>query len=619
MVSAAASGESITLAHGGKAAAVIVIGQNASPRAQAAAMELQQDIQQICGVELPVHHDGKAVEGTGLYIGQCQTTQDSDLPEKTSNPETYSISVRDGGIYFNGRYPTPTYFAVASFIENNLGVRWFAPGELWTYIPRGTPGELTVDVKSVVSVPGTSPRIWSGHAWTDDWKTWDLRNKAVESEVVHRRNMQNNMYRIFPPSKYAKTHPEYYPLINGKRWIPENDKASHWWPCIGNPDVLRLTVEYANHYFDTHPDEDSFSLGMDDISHVCKCDKCLAMAPDLPDRYYMFINEVAKEVRKTHPNRYIGLLIYDIVRPLPKQVKKLEPNVFGYMTATCFQWWWPQRKQEVQMLTREWAKRCQHLSRYDYYGMGTITPRFAPHFMAEELKLDDSLGFEGMYTEVYTFLPDTAPMIWALAKMQWDHSLDVDPLLNEFYQKMYGSAAGTMKQYFDLLEKSWDTARPGRTHGWVHRNILAQAQAMSVPDLDAAMALVTKALDEARDPKVRQRIEINREGLRYGGYAIRLLGIAEQIATMHVSDAASAGQVLKLDSQMDDLTAEAKAFWGKAAQRQDLLGANLRGLADFDYLQIGKIDRLKKPAAANIAEARQWFTNHPSSGNSASN
>ncbi|NLF18696.1 MAG: hypothetical protein GX595_15800, partial [Lentisphaerae bacterium] len=47
-------------------------------------------------------------------------------------------------------------------------------------------------------VPGTSPRVWSGHAWTPDWKAWSLRNKAVLSEVVPRRQFQNNLHRVFP-------------------------------------------------------------------------------------------------------------------------------------------------------------------------------------------------------------------------------------------------------------------------------------------------------------------------------------------------------------------------------------------------------------------------------------
>ena len=61
---------------------------------------------------------------------------------------------------------TAISYAVLSFIEQELGVRWFAPGDLWEYLPEVPEGELTVAVADRVVTPGTPLRIWSGH---DDW------------------------------------------------------------------------------------------------------------------------------------------------------------------------------------------------------------------------------------------------------------------------------------------------------------------------------------------------------------------------------------------------------------------------------------------------------------------
>jgi hypothetical protein len=623
-----AAAETLTLAHGGKPTATIVIPRSSPKIIAGAARDLQHYVEILSGVTLPIRMDGKAVEGTGLYIGRCAPTKESDFPKKGLNPETYAISMRDGSVYFTGRWPTPTTFAVSSFIEQNLGVRWFAPGDLWEYVPQGTKGELTLEVTGRVKVPDVSPRVWSGHDWVQSWKDWNLRNKTVQSEVVPRREFQNNIYKVFPPSKYGKTHPEYYPLINGKRWIPANDQERKWWPCISNPDVVKLTVEYADHFFDTHPNVDSFSLGMDDVVQMCSCDKCRAMdaaADDFAhkrfsDRFYKFVNEVARDVHNTHPDRYIGTLIYDDARTLPRTVDKLEDNVFGYLTQCCFQWWQPGLKEADEALSREWARRCKHLSRYDYFGMGTMTPRVAPHAMAEEIKFDGSLGFEGMYTEMYTFLPNTAPMVWALAKMQWDRSLDVDALLNEFYKDMYGSAAPTMKQYFDLLEKSWNTPRPGRPEKWVSWNIVSQSEAMSLADLDQATSLLKQALGEAHDPKVRQRIQINHAGLQYGSYPIRMNYLAQQLVAAKVTDEASAGRVLAAGKQMASLMKEAPAFWAAAAQRDDLLGQTVYGLGPKRYklLQTARVAWFELSGVDAIANALQWDQQHDPAKSSAS-
>ena len=613
VVNASARAERIVLATGGKPAATIVVPPNADGRVVAAASELKLYVERICGVELPVEKDGKPVRGSGLYLGRCEPTTEADLPPADLNPETYAIRVRDGNVFFTGRWPTPTWFAVVSFIEDNLGVRWFAPGELWEHVPQGERGELAVEVADVVKVPGTSPRVWSGHAWFDHWQAWNYRNKTVLSEVVPRRQFQNFLHRVFPPEKYGKEHPEYYPLIAGKRWIP-GPSDRHWRPCESNPEVLRLTVEYARGWLDAHPLIDSFSLGMDDISHLCSCPGCRALDPrpdsyekrEFSDRHYRFVNAVARELKKTHPDRYVGTLIYNIARELPETVPQLDDHVFGFLTETSALWWQEGRKEADHELTRQWAGRCKHLSRYDYFGMGCLTPRFYPHAMAEQIKFDKSLGLEGMYTEVYTFLPHTAPMIWAFAKLQWDHTLDVDRLLEEFYAKMYGDAAPVMKQYFDLLERSWNTPRPGRT-GWVHRNLVTQALAMSPEDVDEGLRLLDAALAAADDADARRRIDVHRGGLEYAGYVIYPYGISQELVRMPVSDEQSAGEALELIERLDELAARRAEFWPAAAQRDDLLGETVRGLGErMGYLATGQTARVEHGGTLGTMKLVAW-------------
>lgn len=614
LVAASALAEPIVLAKAGRPEATIVIPADANSREKQAAQELQHYVAAICGVELPVNEDGKQVAGTGLYIGRCEPTTAADLPAADLNPETYAIGVRGGSVFFTGKHPSPTYFAVSSFIEESLGVRWFAPGDEWEYLPPGTPGELTVEASSLVKVPDTSPRIWSGHAWCDDWKTWNLRNKTILSEVVPRRQFQNRIQAVFPSAKYGKTHPEYYPLINGERWIPPSKGGSHWRPCESNPEVQRLTVEYARKWFDSHPTIDSFSLGMDDISHMCGCANCRALDPhpdsyeqrQFSDRHYKFVNAIAREVARTHPDRYIGTLIYNIARELPETVDKLEDNVFGFITETSALWWEPGRKEADHELTREWARRCKHLSRYDYYGMGTMTPRVYPHTMSEQIKFDKSLGLEGMYTEVYTFLPDTAPMIWAFAKLQWDATCDIDALLWDYYSKMFGPAAETMKQYFDLLERSWNTPRPGR-RGWVHRNLRNQALAMSPEDVDAGFHLLTRALHEADSKIIKERIKTVRAGLRYGSYPIRALGLSRRVGDLNINSEASAQEALGIAAEMGKLAAQRENFWAAASRRDDLLGETVRGLGNMQYLATGQMASTEGPAWSAAIQALVWY------------
>jgi hypothetical protein len=610
----------LTLVQDGEPRATIVVQAKAPLALEMAATDLQRYIKKITGVELPLKTDGKMVNGSGLYLGNCEPTRQEDLPAKELNPETYAIHRRGNNVFFMARYPTPVTFAVYSFLEESLGVRWFAPGDDWEYVPSPTPGELKLEINNIVRVPETSPRIWSGHHWNQDWKDWNRRNKTLEGEVVQRRQFQNMLTRIFPVEKYADTHPEYFPLIQGKRWIPT--PGAIWRPCESNVEVQRITVDYIRQYFKDNPTVDSFSLGMDDVRHFCSCTGCRAMdaQPDdyekrrFSDRHYKFVQIIASEIKKSNPDKFIGTLVYSVAREIPKTIGKLEDNVFGYLAEQSALWYYPERKQAEQELTRQWSQRLSHLSRYDYYGMGSITPRVYPHFMAEQIKLDKSLGLEGMYSELYTFLPHTAPMIWALAKLQWDSKQDIDSLLNEFYQKMYGPSAGTMSSYYKLLEDTWGELRPGRG-GHVFMNLHQQAAASTPQAVRQGMALLETAVKQADSEVIKKRIEVTRAGLEYASYVILPYGLSQELSHSPVVSQSSAQETLTKMAEILRLQEQRNVAWSAAMARTDLLGETLRGLASLPagrqngLLAIGQLDTLgiEKGFAAGALKVLDFY------------
>lgn len=623
----------LTLVQNGLPNATIVLQADAPKPVQAAATDLQHYIRKISGVELPLKTDGKDVPGITLNVGKTESTRESDLPGAKLNPETYAITQRGDDVYFAGLHPSPTAFAVYAFLQDQLGVRWFAPGDDWEYVPSKSAANFVVDVKNTVKVPDWSPRIWSAHNWTPTWDAWNLRNKTVQSERVPRRQFQNNMYRVFPASQYGKTNPEYYPLVNGKRRIPTEDTDRYWWPCIGNTDVQRITVEYMRDFFAKNPQADSFSLGMDDIAFMCSCPLCrkLDANPDdyekrkFSDRFYKFVNIVAKDLKQTHPDKYIGTLIYNIARELPEQVDRLDDNVFGYITQNSGNWYNPEIKQADMELTRQWAKRVKHLSRYDYFGFASFAPRVYPHLIDEEMKFDKALGFDGMYVEVYTFLPHTAPMIWAYAQLQWDTQQNMGALLGDFYGKMFPSTTASMKAYYDLLEKSWNTVRPGHTgSGWEHRDILRQATSISADDARRGMQMLDSAYAQATTDVEKRRIDVVRGGLRYASYAIFQYDLALRIAALEVNNPADAQKGRELVQEFSRLATERKAYWPQARTREDLLGENLRGLYGMTlsnreaYLQTNTT-RLDSPAIPGIIRLLDWYRkNQPEQANAIS-
>jgi len=159
-------------------------------------------------------------------------------------------------------------------------------------------------------------------------------------------------------------------------------------------------------------------------------------------------------------------------------------------------------------------------------------------------------------------------------------------LLWDFYAKMYGPSARTMKGYYDLLERSWNTPREGRT-GWVHRNLTMQALAMSPEDVG---------------------IKTVRAGLRYGSFPIKAYGLSQELGRLAVRDEASARRALEGAVEMGRLASDRVRFWDAALRRDDLLGANLRGLTEMGYLAGGQSATVEGGAWTAAVKALMWYS-----------
>jgi len=604
--------ETFTLAAGGDAVMTIV-RPDADEAAVAAADKLQAHIVKLVGVELPVVDDAAAPDGPSIFVGQCAQTVAADLPPEDAGPEAYAVRVREGNLILTGRKSWAAEFAVYSFLEDELGIRWFVPGPLGEFIPEHKKGELVVEVTPRVVAPDFSPRVWSGNHFADSWKQWNRYNKLSLSSNLPWRQFQNNMYRVFPPSKYAEDHPEYFPLINGERWIPPDDSARYWRPCESNPEVLRLTVEYAREWFDAHPEANGFSVGMDDVSHMCQCANCIALDADpeaykrreYSDRHYWFVNALARELAKTDPDKYVGTLIYNIARKPPTTIDTLEPNVFGFITQNESDWYKEGVQAEDEALTREWRRRCQHLSRYTYWGLGWTTPRYYPHFMADALKFDHDLGFHGEYVEVYTNWPNTGPMIWAASKLFWNADLDIDELLAEFMSGMFAEAAPEMTAYYDWLEHAWTGGNPNRT-GWGHRRLSTHVYSMTVEQLDEAERLLGVAAAKATTPIVADRIAMIGRGLRVGSYVIRTGAMSDTLNTMNIANAAGAQAMIDLVLDMQRLVAERREYYAQLRETDDLPGQTMR---ELDWYFKGQVPAasLEGGLAVGMSRALAWL------------
>ena len=346
---------------------------------------------------------------------------------------------------------------VYGFLQDELGVRWFGPQELFTVIPKKDGirvGPLNKKVE-----PSLYGRNGGSHYEGDHpHNLWIRRMRQGDGKQPFDQ-ASHNLWRMFPANKYYKTHPEYYFLVGEKRQIWG---GYNWGLCWSNPELADLAANKAEKYFCGGRFNDSFSLGINDCASFCECKECAKLQPArtfrgarvASDMYYHFVNKVARRVAKKFPDRFIGVIAYNDVKAPP--VGPMEKNIFVVLVNDISQHFDKHYRKTDEDLVKAWEKKNITLGMYYYISMNIIVPFYFPHLLAKELKDKYKRGFKVFFTE-----ENIGPMGYVNYRLWWDINLDVDQLLDEYFTKLYGPAARYMKELYALLEEIHMRSRKG--------------------------------------------------------------------------------------------------------------------------------------------------------------
>jgi hypothetical protein len=243
-------------------------------------------------------------------------------------------------------------------------------------------------------------------------------------------HFHHNLINLFPPEQYTKTHPEFFPILNGKRYLPPDNKTHAWQPCFSAAGIVEEAIKNICKYFSEHPKKTSYSLGVNDSRGHCECDKCLTNTKknflgirDNSDKYFAWANAVVKGVLKKYPDKWFGCLAYSDVAQPPAKIS-VHPRIIPYMTYDRLKW--VHRKFEVpgKKITKLWRKKSSTLGWYDYiYGTPYLIPRVYFHKMADYYRYGYGNGVRAMYAEAYPNWGE-GPKLYVALKLQWNPKLD---------------------------------------------------------------------------------------------------------------------------------------------------------------------------------------------------
>jgi hypothetical protein len=179
-------------------------------------------------------------------------------------------------------------------------------------------------------------------------------------------------------------------------------------------------------------------------------------------------------------------------------------------------------------MIRRWQRAAAHVGKYDYYGLGWMTPRYYPHLIADDLHFCHDQGVVGMYCESYPYWAMTGPMVYLGARTMWDADQDGDAVLDEYLKLAFGDAADEMSQFYDALERMWTRPRSGRWFQGLD-NIRVELAMVDATEMSRAWRLLSQAREKVTG-EAAARIDYVRDAFEFSYLLATIYGNAHSLA-----------------------------------------------------------------------------------------
>lgn len=514
-----------TLVEKGAVRAEIALPRKPSRAESQAAATLVEYVRKSTGAEMQVVAEGQASQTPlRVYLGNTSfLARIGGLPPDLDKEGFVIRFPADDAVIVAGATDWGTEFAVFHFLERFIGVRWLFPGELGEHVPKRR--RIDIPAKEIVQSPAfMSRQLSAGYDMNNSRGShylWAWRN-GMHKVRLSRQRFHHYLNALFPAKQYVETHPHFFPIYGGKRFLPPTDGSytHNWQPCFSANGIAEEAAQTICDYFDKRPDVESFSVGINDNDSHCECDKCLELdgrrkgwagKADRSPSYYTWVNRVARLVKAEHPTKRIGLLAYYCTATPPPF--GLESNVVPYFTEETTKWLDPQLRDRAQSILEDWFAKTHEMGfyNYQYCGFHYPIPRVYTRHMADCLRYLHEHGVRHYYAEVYQHEEwICGPKLYVLLKLLWEPPQDVERLVDEWCRGAVGdNAAPHLKAFYDFWEQYW-TQQASKTPWMSDSTYLdwtdcSYLNGLSMNDLNACERLLEQAVAEAREGKQKRR------------------------------------------------------------------------------------------------------------------
>ena len=398
----------------------------------------------------------------GIYKNRKRLPGNLGLPDGAAadTNETLEIWGHDERGSFN---------AVCGFLRK-MGVRWYLPGQLGEIVPDTPTIALPKNIGETVR-PDFEFRQFNVRFGSSDAETmrWAMR---LGVRNPYGLMIAHGMHAMTHPEPLKTAHPDWFALYGGKRDTQTGKRLNHL--CYSNPELFQATVKWARALFDVYDFRSVSIMPPDAYISICQCPLCegkdvpeMGSRGKLSNHVWEFVNRVAREVGKTHPDKLIVCCAYGANTLPPTNISKLEPNVQvvivgGRRPRNSL----PEQREPIRQLREGWLAKTDKpvaiFENYPFTGRGTYLPAFVARTIGHSINATKGVS---RGEDIWLSWPRThdAPnigfdhfQIYFTARMWWGgKNQDVMALLEEYCRLFYGPAGSQMQAFFEFCEANY--------------------------------------------------------------------------------------------------------------------------------------------------------------------
>ena len=499
----------ITLLSNGKVNFEVVADRRASRTVKFAAVELAKFLGEITGTKVDVLRKATGKK-CAFLVGDKDAAKAAGLDLKKLDRDGFYIKSYKNNIILIGNddhagHPSRiaswnergTLNAVYEFLERFGGVKFYFPGKIGTIVPEKKNWSLpSIDL---ADRPDSQYR-----------RIYCIENKGMESDKkdfmpagmhYHDTNrltiLRTRMSTLNIPNchglaylgliqRFAKSNPEYFALradggrLDGTNVTHPNYKDGH--VCFSSP-IKEVIYQDAAAFLQGKPASTRrvimpngksywhgqlfncpfFNIMPNDSMFPCQCEPCKKVyargKQAVSDHVWRFKTDIAKRLQKNRIPGYITAMAYAEYKLIPTMEIPKNMIIQLAITGPWKELNAAEREKDFKLLF-DWNKKLgqkTYLWTYVNKSAARIAdiPNFTPEVVGSFYKRASKYTF-GAFMEcetdhwIFGFLN-----YYIFGKVMWDNSTDVEKLISEHCQLMYGKGAPFMRQVYKALEKHW--------------------------------------------------------------------------------------------------------------------------------------------------------------------